>query len=628
MGSMSKFSSLRIRTQLLMLAVILALPALGIIIYSGLKERSKDYHKAIVETQTLVDSLGDKLENLVRESKQFGLLLAELPEVRSGKESEIQSILATVLKNNPQYQNILIADAGGDVRASAVPLAANRKVSVADRAYFKKAKATLRFSAGEYVVSRSIGKPTFHVASPLVYHGEFAGVVILNIDLDAMRSILNSLQLTANANYIFVDQNGIIVSRGRDIGANVGKPMQREDLQLMKAGADKNSYEFTLGGSDRRVVSYRKLYLEGEQTPYMYVRGGMSLREAVGAANRRLLLNLLSLLPFVIVSFGVATVIGKRSIADRVEKLKAAAQKIADGELAVRVAPAVAGGEFGELALSFDNMASRLAENLAEIKLAQSQIKKLNADLEKKVASRTVQLEALLKEHEAFNYTVSHDLRAPLRHISGFSTILTEELGSNIPPQCLHYLERIRAATDKMGELIDDLLEFSRISREELRLERVDLSRLAAEVVKMLRETEPARVVEVIIAPGLMARGDTTLLRIVLQNLLGNAWKYTSKKPVARIELGRGTVDGEEAFCIKDNGTGFDMAYKDKLFAVFQRLHGSDFEGTGIGLATVERIIIRHNGKIWAESALGEGATFYFILPEPDASPMASDLLQ
>lgn len=622
----TKFSSLQIRTQLLILAVILTMPALGIIVYSGLKERRNDYRKAVIDSQTLVDSLGDKLDQLVRESRQFGLLLAEMPEVQSGKSSKVQHILSATLKINPQYQNILLADAAGNVWASALPMAKEKKVSVGDRDYFTVAKTTHRFSTGEYAVSRSTGRPTFHMVNPLVYKGKFAGVVILNLDLDVMRSILGQLQLPASANYVLTDQNGIIVSRGREIGEKVGKPIKTQDMKIMKEGPDRNSYEFTRNDGERRVVSYRKIRLEGEQNPYIYVRGGMSLQEAVGTANRRMLLNLLSLLPFVLSAFAIVILIGRRSIADPVAKLREASHKIADGDLDARVAPIVRDGEFGELAISFDHMAIRLGENLAEIRLAQNQIKQLNADLEQKVVKRTAQLEALLKEHEAFSYTVSHDLRAPLRHINGFSAILSEELGSNVSPECLGYLQRIRNATSKMGELIDDLLEFSRISREDMRVERVDLSRLASDILTELKENEPERTVDAVIASGLVAKGDSTLLRIVLQNILGNAWKYTGKKAVARIEVGRVSVDGEEAFFIKDNGTGFDMAYKDKLFEVFQRLHGSDYEGTGIGLATVERIILRHNGSIWAESKAGEGATFFFRLPQTEAGTTAHRL--
>jgi light-regulated signal transduction histidine kinase (bacteriophytochrome) len=157
-------------------------------------------------------------------------------------------------------------------------------------------------------------------------------------------------------------------------------------------------------------------------------------------------------------------------------------------------------------------------------------------------------------------------------------------------------------------------------------VEQIDLSRLASDILAELKETEPERTVEAVIAPDLVTKGDNTLLRIVLQNILGNAWKYTGRKAVGRIEVGKVSVDGEEAFFIKDNGTGFDMTYKDKLFTVFQRLHGSDYEGTGIGLATVERIILRHNGSIWAESGAGEGATFYFRLPQTEAGTSAHRL--
>jgi light-regulated signal transduction histidine kinase (bacteriophytochrome) len=167
-----------------------------------------------------------------------------------------------------------------------------------------------------------------------------------------------------------------------------------------------------------------------------------------------------------------------------------------------------------------------------------------------------------------------------------------------------------------MGALIDDLLEYSRINNENMTLESIDLGKIAAEIVLMLKETDPDRVVEVNIADDLTAKGDTTLMRLALQNLLGNAWKYTGKKPAARIEFGKMNQSGEEVFYVKDNGAGFDMEYKDKLFAAFQRLHGDAFEGTGIGLATVERIIQRHKGKIWAEGSVGEGAIFYFTLPQ------------
>jgi len=503
----TRFSILPIRTQLLLLALLLTLPSLGIIIYSGLKVRAADYQKAIIETQKLADSLAETQEDIAREARQLGSLLTELPEVQRPGSWKIQSILATAIRQNPQYNNILITDSSGIVRVSASPI--TERISVADRLYFTAARDTRRFSAGEYVVARTTGKPTIHMATPIIINGKFEGVVALSLDLDVMRSILGRSQLPANANYVMVDRSGIIINRGRALGQLVGNPIQADQLKKMELGPDRLSYEFSLQG-ERRVVTYRKIRLEGEQKPYMYVRAGMSLEEAVASANRQLLYNLMTLVPFVILAFAIALFIGKRSIADRVKKLREASLKIAEGDLESRVAPRVEGGELGELALSFDHMANNLSEYLTEIRQAQMEISTLNAELEQKVARRTAQLEALVREQEAFNYTVSHDLRAPLRHINGYSTILAEEFAGEISPRCREFLQRICAASTRMGALIDDLLEFSRINREELTPAMVDLGSIAAEIVQTLREMEPERAVTVNIAPDLTARGMPT----------------------------------------------------------------------------------------------------------------------
>lgn len=612
---MTRFSNLPIRTQLLMLALLLALPALGIIIYSGLKIRNADYRKAVVESQKLADNLAESQEDIVKETQLLSRLLTELPEIQSGNGIKVQPILTNTLKDNPQFQNILLVDANGDVWASAIPLEKNRKVSAAGRIYFNNAMKTLRFSAGEYVISRSTGKPTIHLASPIVFHGSFHGAVIINIDLDVMRAILGRAQLPANTNYVLVDRNGTIISRGKAFGEAVGKPIKPEDLKKMQEGPDRDSYEFVRKDGERRIVTYRKLRLPGEKDPYMYVRAGLSLDEAVGSANRQMLNNLITLLPFVISAFIIVMVIGKRSITDRVATLRRASNKIAEGDLESRVTPLVQGGELGELANAFDHMAGRLAANLGEIHQAQAEIKNLNVYLEQKVAFRTAQLETLIREQEAFNYTVSHDLRAPLRHINGFSAILKEKLGPNASPECGKYLDRICSASEKMGQLIQDLLDFAQITRKEMQPGEINLSKIAAEITQMLAETQPERTVDITIVPDLIVRGDESLLRIALQNLLDNAWKYTGETAEPRIELGRCAINGEEVFFVRDNGAGFDMAYRDKLFVVFQRLHGNNYTGTGIGLATVEKIIQRHNGKIWAEGRVHAGATFYFTIP-------------
>jgi signal transduction histidine kinase/ligand-binding sensor domain-containing protein len=251
-------------------------------------------------------------------------------------------------------------------------------------------------------------------------------------------------------------------------------------------------------------------------------------------------------------------------------------------------------------------------------------ITRRNLDLETQVAQRTrslseqaAQLEAANKELEAFSYSVSHDLRAPLRSIDGFSQALLEDNADQLDSQGKDFLGRVRAASHRMERLIDDMLKLSRVTRSEMHRVTVDLSALAQTVARELQATQPERKVEFVIMPGLAAKADLNLMRVVLENLLGNAWKFTGKHSAARIELGVIRQNGQLACFVRDNGAGFDMAYAEKLFVAFQRLHSpADFEGTGIGLATVRRIIHRHGGHVRAEGKVEQGATFYFTLPE------------
>jgi hypothetical protein len=224
-------------------------------------------------------------------------------------------------------------------------------------------------------------------------------------------------------------------------------------------------------------------------------------------------------------------------------------------------------------------------------------------------------LEAANKELETFSYSVSHDLRAPLRSIDGFSQALLEDYADQLDEEGKDNLQRVRAATQRMGELIDDMLNLSRVARKEICVETVDLSAMAQTIAAELRRSQPERQVELVIADGMVADGDSGLLKSALENLIGNAWKFTGKRSEAKIEFGITRRDGNTAYFVRDNGAGFDTAYADKLFGAFQRLHGhNEFSGTGVGLATVQRIIHRHGGQVWAEGEVDKGATFYFTL--------------
>jgi len=234
---------------------------------------------------------------------------------------------------------------------------------------------------------------------------------------------------------------------------------------------------------------------------------------------------------------------------------------------------------------------------------------------EEQLRRYAAQLEAANQELEAFSYSVSHDLRAPLRSLDGFSQALLEDYGDRLDDTGRDFLQRVRAGSQRMARLIDDLLSLSSVTRSELQMDEVNLSVLAAAAVVDLQKSDPERHVTFAIAPDLVARADVGLMRIVLQNLLGNAWKFTGKRPGAHVEFGVTAHDGRRAYFVRDDGAGFDMAYADKLFGAFQRLHGTtEFPGSGIGLATVQRIIRRHGGQVWAEGAPDRGATFYFTL--------------
>jgi len=252
---------------------------------------------------------------------------------------------------------------------------------------------------------------------------------------------------------------------------------------------------------------------------------------------------------------------------------------------------------------------------IVERKRAEVALQTLNTELEERVRLRTLELEVSNKELEAFSYSVSHDLRAPLRSIDGFSQILFDEYGNQFAGESRDFLQRMRAASQHMGQLIDSLLQLSRVSRSEMRRVPVDLSAMARDIAAELRKTAPERQAEFVIAGNLAAQADPKLLQIAVYNLLSNAWKFTSKRIQARIEFGTVEQNGKPAYFVRDNGAGFDMAYANKLFGAFQRLHGAnEFEGSGIGLATVQRIIRRHGGRIWAEGIPDQGATFYFTL--------------
>ncbi len=357
---------------------------------------------------------------------------------------------------------------------------------------------------------------------------------------------------------------------------------------------------------DGQLVLVRTIVFQGTPTGTVYIRSDLRemsarLKRYAGIAAIVLLASLLAAL--------LAASIFQRAVAEPIVHLAEITRIVSrDKNYAMRATPTGKQDEPDILIRAFNEM-------LRQIQQREEALQQAHDELEQRVEERTAQLAAANKELEAFSYSVSHDLRAPLRGIDGFSLALLEDNAERLDDQGKEHLQRIRAATQRMGMLIDDLLNLSRMTRAEIRKERFSISSLAHSVVESLQEAHAERQIEFRIEDGLEANADPRLLRVVLENLLGNACKFTSKRTSACVEFGKMHRNGSTAYFVHDNGAGFNPAYASRLFGAFQRLHGTtEFPGTGIGLATVQRIVHRHGGEIWAEGEVEKGATFYFTL--------------
>ena len=310
-----------------------------------------------------------------------------------------------------------------------------------------------------------------------------------------------------------------------------------------------------------------------------------------------------------VVSVGFIPRLGKQ-----VMELRAVIQSIGAGNLSQSV-PVDSRDEIGDVFREVDRMRQGLLESTEQLQQANRQLAGAKAHLETRVEERTAELATANKELESFAYAVSHDLRAPLRSIHGFAQALLEDYGDKLDEQGQDFTKRLQAASVRLGSQIDGILRLSRVSRAKIGHKKVDLSRMASGVLEELKRTDPERSIEIKIEPNIVVIGDEALLRVALQNLLENSWKFTSGKTKPRIELGTERSNGHLSYYVRDNGAGFDMAYSDKLFKPFQRLHSTrEFKGDGIGLATVARVVHRHDGKVWAESSPGNGTTVHFTI--------------
>ncbi|MCZ7646034.1 MAG: ATP-binding protein [Planctomycetota bacterium] len=375
---------------------------------------------------------------------------------------------------------------------------------------------------------------------------------------------------------------------------NLAAPPERPAADGFEAGAESLSF-------------FGPVLLRGRRIGTIHLRSDFSQLDGWLSAYAKVCAGILALTG--VLAFALTSIL-QRPLLAPIEELTETARRVSEEkDYALR------GRKRGEDELGF--LIDRFNEMLAAIQSRDAELVRAREELEERVEARTRDLKEANKELEAFSYSVAHDLRAPLRSIDGFSMVLLEDYSDKLDETGRGHLDRVRMATQRMAQLLDDMLNLSRVTRRDLKPTGVDMSRMAEEVFEDLRVREPQRQVEAVVAPELRVEADPGLLRIALENLIGNAWKFTGKSAAPRIELGIMNDNGRPTFYVKDNGAGFDMAYAKKLFGVFQRLHAAtEFPGTGVGLATVQRIVNRHGGRIWAEAEPGKGASFYFTLKD------------
>lgn len=350
----------------------------------------------------------------------------------------------------------------------------------------------------------------------------------------------------------------------------------------------------------------RSIVFKGKPTGIIYIQSDLQqlnarLQRYVGISSVVLIASLFATL--------LISPTFSRAIAGPITDLAETSRIVSrDENYSVRAKPTGNQDELSVLVDAFNGM-------LSQIQKRDAALQQTHDDLEQRVRDRTAELAATNKELESFSYSVSHDLRAPLRSIDGFSQALLEDYADKLDASGQDHLQRVRRAAQHMATLIDQMLNLSRVTRSTIRRENINLSHIATMIAGELHEAEPERRVEFVIAEDLTAVGDSQLMRAAVENLLRNAWKYTSAHGCARIEFGKSKQNGKSPFFVRDDGAGFDPRYAHRLFGAFQRLHtATEFPGTGIGLATVQRIIHRHGGEIWVEGAVEQGATFYFTL--------------
>ncbi|MEK6592696.1 MAG: ATP-binding protein [Pseudomonadota bacterium] len=572
-----------------------------------LERRESDIADAERRLTAEVRRVAQELTDTVRGTAQLHYGLSRAKDFDTPDKAACSAFLADVLKEHPQYTGILTIEPNGDLFCDS--LRTGRTLNLTDRRYFQEALNSKNPLAVEPVFGRLTGIAVLQVAYAVRREsGEPRFVLLASLNLEKyMRSRSKTLPFEG-AVIVLMDSKGTILSWNPDGDKLRGTSVA--DSPLHRFARDHRGEDVRQGievGGVSRIWAVSALPEFPEAGLRILV--GVSKNDLLAAANRNLNQAFATLAVVLLVVFAGAWALAELGIRRQVARIGAAVARFSGGDFGARIGKPCPRGEIGGLMAALDHA----------FELMQAQrdaTERLNAELERRVTERTAQLEGINKELEAFSYSVSHDLRMPLRHINGYIELLMEESKGTLTAEAQRYLKVVTQASRKMDQLVDDLLAFSRMGRAEMNERSVDLDALVQHVILSLEADTRGRNIAWTIPLLPAVQGDPSMLQQAFANLLGNAIKYTRPRDPAQIEVGcSGEEDGQLILFVRDNGVGFEMQYADKLFGVFQRMHRADqFEGTGIGLANVRRIIARHGGRIWAEAARDRGATFYFTL--------------
>lgn len=615
--------TLGLRARIMLLVALAALLPATVALGFLFKQRDHDITQAGHSLAALARTASNELRAKIQGTHQLLFGLAQSRELDREERGACSAYLAEVLRQHPQYTSILTIKPNGDLHCDS--LRTGRNLNLADRAYFQQAMASTA-PVLEPVIGRLTGIGVVQVAqASRDPQGKVRFVLLASIDLDKFSREVVGVQPYPDTAITLFDRAGIVLaSRSTRVGApRANRPVPGKSLTDSALG------RFAINGHNGDTAEFagpagvRRVWALGTLPPPwdagVLIALGVPTQDLAADAERRARIVLAGVVGAALLALLLAWLLGELGVRRPLGRIMQGTARFRKGDLDARIGPPYPDGGIGDLMRALDKTSN-------QVQTQQKEIQHLNEGLEERVRVRTAELETVNEELQAFSYSLAHDLRQPLITIGGFCGKLRTTLQPGASELQDHCLERIQAGVQKVNELSDAMASLARLSHPYLANGAVDISAIASAALAACQQRDPDRLAIIHVQAGLQATADPVMLTLAIDHLVDNAWKFTRGQARAEISVGCARYpDGTLIFHVKDNGVGFEMAHAGKLFSAFQHQHlGSEFPGTGIGLASVHKIVTRHGGKVWADSAPGEGTTFYFTLGMQPLSPPAA----